>query len=133
MKCKKLNNFEIGISSNLLLNITLLYLNITPAVLLKLFHSPLLKCMQHSEFNQIEIAPSKKMAVGVWAIVDRCSVPVISEMSITEHRIHKNCVDIFSGKWAAIAHIVYYATSNQALFCEVYFLQFVLNALSLTD
>jgi len=31
MKCKKLINFEIGISSNLLLNITLLCLNTTSA------------------------------------------------------------------------------------------------------
>lgn len=42
-------------------------------------------------------------------------------MSITEHRIHKNCSDMFSGKLAGIAHIVCCATSNQALFCEVYF------------
>jgi hypothetical protein len=70
MKCKKLINFEIAISNNLLLNIILLYLNTTPAVLLKLSHSPLLKCMQYSEFNQLEIAPSKKITVRVWARVD---------------------------------------------------------------
>jgi len=70
MKCKKLINFEVGVSSNLLLNIILLYLNTTPAVLLNLSHLPLLKCMQYLEFNQLEIAPSKKMIVGVWARVD---------------------------------------------------------------
>jgi hypothetical protein len=65
MKCKKLINFEIDISNNLLLNIILLYLNTTSAVLLKLSHSPLLKCMQYLECNQLEIAPSKKMTMGV--------------------------------------------------------------------
>jgi hypothetical protein len=30
----------------------------------------------------------------------RCSFLVISEMSITEHRIHKNCTGVFSGKLA---------------------------------
>ena len=123
-KCKKHMNFEIGISSNLLLNIILLYLNTTPAVLLKLSHSPLPKCMQHSEFNQMEIASSKKKKKGC-GVVDksrhRCSFLVISEMGITEHRIHKNYTDMFSGKLAGVAHMVCCAISNQALFCDVYF------------
>jgi hypothetical protein len=70
VKCKKLINFEIGISINLLLNIVLLHLNTTPTVLLKHSHSPLLKCMEHSEFNEMEITPSKKMTWKLRARVD---------------------------------------------------------------
>lgn len=77
--------------------------------------------MQHSEFNQIELAPSKKMTGGGGKSRHRCSLLVTSELSITEHRIHKHYTGMFSGKLAGVAHIVCCATLNQALFCEVYF------------
>jgi hypothetical protein len=81
--------------------------------------------MQHLEFNQMEIAPSKKTTWrwGEGKSTHRCSVLVISEVSITEHRIHKNYM--FSGKLAGVACIVCSATSNQALFRSVYFPSFL--------